>query len=87
VNRECGLGGRTAWTIKAAGMYVVLHTAGKEVPYRSSLTDIEAKLDPRHFIRIHRSAIVNLAQAQIQKPYNIGTGDSDPFLWTAIVVP
>jgi two-component system, LytTR family, response regulator len=48
--------------IEAAGMYVVLHTAGKEVPYRSSLTDIEAKLDPRHFIRIQRSAIVNLAR-------------------------
>ena len=47
--------------VEAAGMYVVLHTGGKEVLHRSSLTDIEAKLDPRHFIRIHRSAIVNLA--------------------------
>ena len=47
--------------IEAAGMYVVLRTGGKELLHRSSLTDIEAKLDPRHFIRIHRSAIVNLA--------------------------
>ena len=48
--------------IEAAGMYVVLHTGGKEVLHRSSLTDMETKLDPRHFIRIHRSAIVNLAR-------------------------
>ena len=48
--------------IEAAGIYVVLHTGGKELLHRSSLTDIEAKLDPRHFIRIHRSAIVNLAR-------------------------
>ena len=43
-------------------MYVVLHTGGKELLHRSSLTEMEAKLDPRHFIRIHRSAIVNLAR-------------------------
>ena len=48
--------------IEAAGVYVVLHTGGKELLHRSSLTDIEAKLDPRHFVRIHRSAIVNLAR-------------------------
>jgi len=48
--------------IEAAGMYVMLHTGGKELMHRSSLTDIEAKLDPRHFVRIHRSAIVNLAR-------------------------
>ncbi len=48
--------------IEAAGMYIVLHTGGKELLHRSSLTDIESKLDPRHFIRIHRSAIVNLGR-------------------------
>ena len=48
--------------IEAAGVYIVLHAGGKELLHRSSLTDIEAKLDPRHFIRIHRSAIVNLAR-------------------------
>src|ERR1700746_3308206 len=39
--------------IEASGMYVVLHTGGKELLHRSSLTDLETKLDPRHFIRIH----------------------------------
>jgi len=48
--------------IEAAGVYVVLHTGGKELLHRASLTEMEAKLDHRHFIRIHRSAIVNLAR-------------------------
>jgi two-component system LytT family response regulator len=58
--------------IQAAGMYVVLHTGGKELLHRSSLTDIEAKLDPRHFIRIHRSAIVNLARVAHLEPISHG---------------
>ncbi|HSU33132.1 MAG TPA: LytTR family DNA-binding domain-containing protein [Bryobacteraceae bacterium] len=58
--------------IEAAGMYVVLHTGGKELLYRSSLTDLEAKLDPRHFIRIHRSAIVNLARVAHLEPISHG---------------
>ena len=58
--------------VEAAGMYVVLHTGGKELLYRSSLTDIEGKLDPRHFIRIHRSAIVNLARVAYLEPISHG---------------
>jgi two-component system LytT family response regulator len=58
--------------IEAAGMYVVLHTGGKELLHRSSLTDIEAKLDSRHFIRIHRSAIVNLARVAHLEPISHG---------------
>jgi two-component system LytT family response regulator len=58
--------------IEAAGMYVVLHTGGKELLHRSSLTDMEAKLDPRHFIRIHRSAIVNLARVAHLEPISHG---------------
>ncbi len=58
--------------IEAAGMYVALHTGGKQLLYRSSLTDIEAKLDPRHFIRVHRSAIVNLARVAHLEPISHG---------------
>jgi two-component system LytT family response regulator len=58
--------------IEAAGMYVVLHAGGKELLHRSSLTDLEAKLDPRHFIRIHRSAIVNLARVAHLEPISHG---------------
>ena len=58
--------------IEAAGMYVVLHTGGKELLHRSSLAEIEAKLDSRHFIRIHRSAIVNLARIAHLEPMSHG---------------
>jgi len=58
--------------IEAAGMYVSLHTCGKQLLYRSSLTDIEAKLDPRRFIRIHRSAIVNIARVAHLEPISHG---------------
>ena len=46
--------------IEAAGVYVTLHTSGKEVLYRASLVDLEQSLDPSQFLRIHRSAIVNI---------------------------
>ena len=58
--------------IEAAGVYVVLHTSGKELTHRSSLSEIEARLDPRHFVRIHRSAIVNLARIAHLEPISHG---------------
>lgn len=46
--------------IEAAGVYVTLHTSGKEILYRASLTDLAQSLDPSRFLRIHRSVIVNV---------------------------
>jgi two-component system LytT family response regulator len=34
----------------------------KLVMVRETITDLSNKLDPKHFMRIHRSAIVNLNQ-------------------------
>src|SRR5439155_1669938 len=51
--------GDVEW-IEGAGVYVTLHTSNRPILHRSSLTDLEARLDERHFIRIHRSAIVNI---------------------------
>jgi two-component system LytT family response regulator len=50
--------------IEAAGAYVSLHAGGQEVVHRASLTALEARLDPRRFVRIHRSAIVNVDRIQ-----------------------
>ena len=47
--------------IEAAKNYVVLHAAGKEYFLRIPIKDIEPDLDFQGFLRIHRSAIVNLA--------------------------
>ena len=47
--------------IEAEGMYVTLHTRdGAAYLHRALLGSIDAALDPRRFVRIHRSAIVNI---------------------------
>jgi two-component system, LytTR family, response regulator len=46
--------------IEGAGVYVNLHVGGKSLLYRSALAQLAASLDPDRFIRIHRSAIVNI---------------------------
>jgi two-component system LytT family response regulator len=47
--------------IEAEGMYVRIHTReGGAHLQRALLRAIEASLDPRQFVRIHRSAIVNI---------------------------
>lgn len=46
--------------IEAAGNYVRLHGGAQSHLYRDSLTGFATKLNPRHFVRIHRSKIVNV---------------------------
>jgi two-component system, LytTR family, response regulator len=54
--------------IEAAGNYVRLHV-GKEIHLlRESLAALENKLDPSHFVRIHRSTIVNLERMRELQP-------------------
>jgi two-component system LytT family response regulator len=48
-----------AW-IEAADYYVCLHAAGKKHLLRESIKHMETQLDAKKFIRIHRSAIVNI---------------------------
>jgi two-component system, LytTR family, response regulator len=43
---------------------VTLHCSGKDYLYRESLKHLEDRLDPGRFIRIHVSAIVNLARVR-----------------------
>lgn len=46
--------------IGAEDYYVKLHFGRKTHLLRESMSELEAKLDPEKFLRIHRSAIVNL---------------------------
>jgi two-component system LytT family response regulator len=50
--------------IEGADYYVTLHVGGKEFLYRESLKHLEDRLDPTQFVRIHVSAMVNLAKAK-----------------------
>ena len=56
----------------AQGNYVRLHAGGKSHMLRRSFTDFEASLDPRRFVRIHRSTIVNLEQVSRLTPHGHG---------------
>ena len=47
--------------LRAEGNYVRIHTADKSHLIRGTLADLELRLDPRRFARIHRSGIVNIA--------------------------
>jgi two-component system LytT family response regulator len=58
--------------IEAAGVYVNLHAGGKELLYRAALTDLATRLDPIRFVRIHRSAIVNIDSIVHLEPISHG---------------
>ena len=46
--------------IEANGNYVRLHVGARTHEIRETLNNLERKLDPRHFLRIHRSTMVNV---------------------------
>lgn len=46
--------------ISASGVYAELHTGGRTHVMRESLQNLQEKLDPQRFFRIHRSTIVQL---------------------------
>ena len=54
--------------IEAAGHYVALHAGGGSHVMRETLTQLEARLDPERFVRVHRSAIVNLDRVKELRP-------------------
>ena len=58
--------------LEAAGVYVQIHTADKTWLHRISLSELEAKLDPRQFLRIHRSTIVNRQRVKELQPHSHG---------------
>lgn len=58
--------------VEGAGVYVNLHVAGKELLYRSALNELAGLLDPLRFIRVHRSAIVNIDSILQLQPISHG---------------
>ena len=59
--------------IEAADYCVLLHVGKKSYLLRETMTELETKLDPQKFLRIHRSTVINverLRELQAQ-----GSGD------------
>lgn len=55
--------------IEADGDYLKLHTGKRVHLYRGTLNTLEERLDPREFVRIHRSTIVRVSRIQELEPY------------------
>jgi two-component system LytT family response regulator len=58
--------------IDAAGDYMCIYTATETLILRETMKDLEKRLDPRKFQRIHRSTIVNLDNIKSVKPHTNG---------------
>jgi two-component system LytT family response regulator len=55
--------------VEASGNYVKIHTKSEAHLLRESMKNMEAKLDPKIFVRIHRSAIVNIDRIKELEPW------------------
>jgi len=55
--------------VEASGNYVKIHTKSEAHLLRESMKNMEAKLDPKTFVRIHRSAIVNIDRIKELEPW------------------
>ncbi|MBX7532906.1 LytTR family DNA-binding domain-containing protein [Qipengyuania sp. 1XM1-15A] len=58
--------------IEAAGDYMCIYTGDNSLILRETMKDLERRLDPRTFQRVHRSTIVNLDQVRQVKPHTNG---------------
>ena len=59
--------------IEARGNYALLYTAlGKKYMIRETMCALESRLDAAGFVRVHRSAIVNLALVKAVVPRRSG---------------
>ncbi|MGH9671790.1 MAG: LytR/AlgR family response regulator transcription factor [Bryobacteraceae bacterium] len=50
--------------------YVALHAEGKSWLKQQTIAELEASLDPRRFVRVHRSYVVNLERVDRIEPYS-----------------
>jgi two-component system, LytTR family, response regulator len=58
--------------IDAAGDYMCIYTGENTLILRETMKDLEKRLDPRRFQRVHRSTIVNLDLVKQVKPHTNG---------------
>jgi two-component system, LytTR family, response regulator len=58
--------------IDAAGDYMCIYTGDDTMILRETMKDLEKRLDPRKFQRVHRSTIVNLDNVKQVKPHTNG---------------
>jgi two-component system LytT family response regulator len=62
----------TIEVVEAAGDYMCIKTGDNTLILRQTMKDLEQRLDPRRFQRVHRSTIVNLDLVRQVKPHTNG---------------
>ena len=55
--------------VEAQDDYVAFRTGGKSLLKEQTMADVEASLDPRRFVRIHRSYLLNVDRLVRVEPY------------------
>lgn len=55
--------------IKASRNTVLIHLADRTHELRETMATLAARLDPRHFARVHRSAIINVRRVKAIHPW------------------
>lgn len=58
--------------VEASGNYAVLHVGGDTLEIRSSLSKLEGELDPKRFVRVHKSYLVNVTRITEVTPWVSG---------------
>jgi two-component system, LytTR family, response regulator len=71
--------------IEADDYYAAVHALGRRHLVRESLASLHHRLDRRHFVRVHRSAIVNLAH--VREVRASGPGDAAVVLRDGTALP
>jgi two-component system, LytTR family, response regulator len=55
--------------VEASDNYVCIHSGKETHIVRETMSDLESRLDPARFLRVHRSAIVNLDRIKELQPW------------------
>jgi two-component system LytT family response regulator len=61
--------------IESAGVYVALHVGSERIIHRAALSELIGRLDPRRFVRVHRSTVVNIDSVLHLEPATHGEFD------------
>jgi two-component system LytT family response regulator len=56
--------------LEAADDYIIVHVPGRQFRLNLTLAEIEQRLDPQVFVRVHRSHIVNMDHVASWTPYD-----------------
>jgi len=53
--------------VQSASNYVILHCADRRYPMRQTMTAVSEQLDPQQFVRVHRTAFVNVHSVALKE--------------------